>query len=286
MKIGLNTYSFRKELGSQSMTLQQVWKFAKNIGLIEGIELLDRHIPGWPNGDLKGGIKQIQEETASFGLQIYALGPHLKMYQGNSDKMAKEILEFRRWIDLAADHGIPQIRSQVGGSLNFWTRIMLNKAIGRVNQLLDQVLPYAQQRKVKIGIETHWAYSSYPPFLKAVTDHYKDTGALGIIFDWGNFYKNDARYEALTIAVQKHNHVHNHVKIFHFGDNWQETEYDSMRIVREHAQNGFQGFFSMEFEGKQPTLEGVFKSAHALKYAITNGQHKIPLNFDWNTLIQ
>ena len=60
--------------------------------------------------------------------------------------------------------------------------------------------------------------------------------------------------------------------------------YDSMKIVRRFAENNFQNYFSIEFEGKQPTLEGVYKSVHALKYAITNGQHKIDPTFDWNTL--
>ena len=63
MKIGLNTYSFRNELEKEHWTLQKVWQITQKIGVIEGIELLDRHIPGWPNGDLSAGIKQVIEEN-------------------------------------------------------------------------------------------------------------------------------------------------------------------------------------------------------------------------------
>jgi sugar phosphate isomerase/epimerase len=286
MKIGLNTYSFRAELEkTKTLTLDQVFGIAQKIGLVDGIELLDRHIPRWSSGDLKAGVAQIKELAASYKFPIYALGPHLKMYQNNSAAEAKEIQNYKKWIDLAADNGIPQIRSQVAGPFGFFAKKFLNKGVKKVQHLLDQVIPYAEKRNVKIGIETHWGYSSWPPFLKAITEIYASSPALGIIFDWGNFWNNDVRYGALELAVQPHNHVHNHVKIFHFGENYQETDYDSMKIVRDFAKNNFTNYFSIEFEGKQPTIEGVFKSVHALKYAITNGAHKIPVDYDWNSLL-
>jgi hypothetical protein len=76
------------------------------------------------------------------------------------------------------------------------------------------------------------------------------------------------------------------VKIFHFTDKFQEVKYDTMRIVQAFQKANFQGFFSIEFEGKQPSLEGVYKTVNGLKYAITNGQHKIDNNFDYQTLLQ
>lgn len=295
MKIGLNTYSFRRELDNKSLSLEQIWKIIDKIGLFEGVELLDKHIPGWPN-NLADGVKQVKEQVSSYNWKLYALGPHLKMYQ-NDKSRDKEIEEYKKWIDLAANNDIPQIRSQVGGTLNYFAKINPSGGIKKVVKLLDKVLPYAQERNVKIGIETHWAYSSEPKFLLQITEIYKEKfpNALGIIFDWGNFFKNKARYEALEIASRLYNHCHNHVKMFSFGENFQQVydnstksernNYDSMKIVRKFAENNFKNYFSIEFEGKQPTLEGVYKSAHALKYAITNGNHKIDTSFDWNSLL-
>jgi sugar phosphate isomerase/epimerase len=284
MKIGVNTYSFRKELSSNTLTLDQVWNILGKLGLVEGIELLDRHIPGIEYGNLNAGVKSVVEKTATYNWPVYALGPHLKMFQTNKN-IPKEVAEYRKWIDLAADNGIPQIRSQVAGPFGFFAKKLLNKGVAQVKKLLDQVIPYAEQRNVKIGIETHWGYSSWPPFLKAITDIYAESPALGITFDWGNFWNNEVRYDALDIAVQPHNHCHNHVKIFNFGENFQEINYDSMRIVSSFAKNKFKNYFSIEFEGKQPTLEGVYKSVHALKYAISNGKHKIDPNFDYKSLM-
>ena len=74
------------------------------------------------------------------------------------------------------------------------------------------------------------------------------------------------------------------MKIFHFGDNFQETEYDTIKIVDAYRKAGFQDYFSIEFEGSQNSIKGVYQSVHALKYAITGGNHDIDYAFDWKSL--
>ncbi|MCP4763738.1 MAG: sugar phosphate isomerase/epimerase [archaeon] len=284
MKIGLNTYSFRKEIGKGKYTLEQVWEITNKIGYIEGIELLDRHIPGWPDGDLDKGIKQVIEQIKPYNWNIYALGPHVKLYRKNQKLLDAEIIDAKRWIDLAAGNKISSIRVQVGGPFGIIFKKKPQKHIQIVKNLMDQVIPYAEEKKVRISIETHHGLSSWPPFIKEITENYKDSKALGIIFDWGNFLNNEDRYGALEISANPQNHAHNHVKIFHFGENFQEIKYDSLKIVNAFKEANFQDYFSIEFEGFQDTLEGIYKSVHALKYAISEGEHKIDYDFDWKTL--
>ena len=281
MKIGLNTYSFRKEFLKNKYSLENIWTIAEKIGYIEGIELFDGHIPGWPDGDLDKGIKQVIEQIESHGWKLFGLGPHFKLYQ-RPRYVEKEAIEIKRWIDLASDNGVSDIRAQVGGPFNFEKN--LPKHVQRVIDLLDKVLPYAEERDAKIVIETHHQLSSYPPFLEDITEHYKNSSALGINYDWGNFSNNEDRYETLKIATRPYNHAHNHVKIFHFGENFQETEYDTLRIVDTYRKNGFKDYFSIEFEGTHDTIEGVYKSVNALKYAISEGKHEIDHDFNWKSL--
>ena len=281
MKIGLNTYSFRKEILKNKYSLENIWNITNKIGYIEGIELFDGHIPGWPNGDLDKGIKLVIERIESYGWKLFGLGPHFKLYQ-RLKWIDKETIEIKKWIDLASDNGILDIRAQVAGPFNFEKN--LPKHVQRVIDLLDKVIPYAEERSVKIVIETHHQLSSYPPFLEEVTEHYKNSPALGINFDWGNFANNEDRYETLKIATRPYNHAHNHVKIFHFGENFQEVEYDTMKIVDAYRKAGFKDYFSIEFEAPQNSIKGVYKSVHALRYAITNGKHEIDYDFDWQSL--
>lgn len=283
MRIGLNTYSFRNELEKGEYDLQEVWDIADKIGFIEGVELLDRHIPGWPNGDLNKGIRNVIEQLESFKYPIYALGPHFKIYQRTQKAIDKEVEEIKKWVDLASDNGIPGLRAQVGGPLRFEKKF--DKHLNRVKYLLDLALPHAEERNVKIGIETHHRLSSYPLFLDKITKFYENSPALGIIYDWNNFSSNTERYEALEIATRPYNHAHNHVKLFRFADNYQEKKYDSLKIVEAFKDAGFKDYFSIEYEGKKHSVEGVYKSVHALKYAISGGKHQIDLDFDWKSLI-
>ncbi len=281
MKIGLNTYSFRKELLKNKYSLQDIWTIAEKIGYNEGIELFDGHIPGWPDGNLDKGIKQVIEQIDSYRWKLFGLGPHFKLYQ-RPKGVEKETIEIKKWIDLASDNGVPDVRAQLGGPFNFEKNLL--KHVQRVVDLLDKVIPYAEERSVKIVIETHHQLSSYPPFLEEITEHYKNSPALGINYDWGNFPNNEDRYKTLKIAIRPYNHAHNHVKIFNFGENFQETEYDTIRIVDAFEKKGFKDFFSIEFEGTQDSIEGVYKSVHALRYAITGGKHEIDYEFDWKSL--
>ena len=289
MKIGLNTYSFRKELEkTKEYTLDDVWRVAENIGDIDGIELLDRHIPGWADGDIAAGIRQVNEAVEKHGWKLYALGPHLKMHKFLAGVRKKEIAQYKRWIDLAADNGIPQIRSQVGGPFGFIAKRFPHRGVKTCSKLLDKVLPYAEERGVQIGMETHWSYSSYPPFLDLITKKYQKNPALGIIFDWGNFWTNEARYQALEIAARPYNHCHNHVKIFKFdqtndmGD--ERHVYNVKKIVDTFAKNGFKNYFSIEYEGRERALKGVYRSVQLLKHSISGGSSPLNLETDWASL--
>jgi sugar phosphate isomerase/epimerase len=293
MKIALNTYSFRRELESNVFNLDKLWTIAEKLKHIEGIELLDRHIPGWPNGDIKKGIKQVIDQLESYNFDLIGLGPHLHMYKGNKRAINKEVASYKNWIDWAAENGVPMMRSQVGGVLKILGISMMKKGIKNVKSLLDQVLPYAEERDVQIGIETHWQFSSDPHFLQEITQFYKDCPALGIIFDWGNFHTTGDRFQALKIATEPQNHCYNHVKFYNFDENFQdhyseEDErkcYDTMKIVKGFKDNSFENYFSIEYEGEQPTIEGVYKSVYGLKYAISEGKEKIDPNYDWNSLL-
>ena len=58
-----------------------------------------------------------------------------------------------------------------------------------------------------------------------------------------------------------------------------------MKIVNTFRESNLKNYFSIEFEGLQPAVEGVYKSACALKYAISNRNYRIPPDFDWKTLL-
>ena len=80
------------------------------------------------------------------------MGPHVHMYRETKKRRDAEVIEYKKWIDLAADNGIPMLRSQVGGMLKLGPINLHNHGIKAVKYLLDKVLPYAEERNVQLGL--------------------------------------------------------------------------------------------------------------------------------------
>ena len=114
MKIGVNTYAFRKELSKNELTLTQIFRILAKFKDIYGIELLDRHILDRYGSDLNSRIGGIKKEAESYGLSIYALGPHLHCWNNSVSQVEKEVKEFKTWIDAAHANGIPALFVALG----------------------------------------------------------------------------------------------------------------------------------------------------------------------------
>lgn len=286
MKIGVNTYAFRKELSKNELTLSKVFEILAKFKDVSGIELLDRHILESYGSDLNSRIGKIKEEAQSYGLGIYALGPHLHCWNNSMAQAEKEIKEFKIWIDAAHANGIPAIRMQGGHPPLFWDNFLLKKALGVYGRILNQVIPYAEANSVKLGLETHWAHTSNPAFLKLFAEEYKKSPSIGIIFDWGNFKNNKTRFKALEVASMPEMHVHNHVKMFNFDPQTGLcTDWDAYAIVDAFRKNNFKGAFSIEYEGKADGITGVFRSIEVLRYCLSEKKHKIDLETDPHSLL-
>ena len=285
MKIGVNTYSFRKELASGALNLSQVLETISKISEIGGIELLDKHIPSEAGSTLSQQIAKVKKEAESKNLKIYAMGPHLKLWQNNKKAREVEIQNFKKWIDAASENGIPALRMQGGRPMFFWDKNRTEHAISVYNHILKEVVPYAENKKVKLGLETHWAHTSQPIFLKRFSEEFGGSPSIGIIFDWGNFFNNEDRFQALETAALPKMHIHNHVKMFNFdGTTGLCTDWDAYMIVDTFRKNKFSNYFSIEYEGKEDGVTGVFKSVEVLKYCISLKQHNIDLNTDPHSL--
>ena len=281
MKIGVNTYAFRKELSKNELTLTQIFTILAKFKDVFGIELLDRHILESYGSDLSSRIGKIKQEAESYGLSIYALGPHLHCWNNSMSQVEKEVKDFKTWIDAAHANGIPALRMQGGRPALFWDNFLLKKALDVYGRILNQVIPYAEANSVKLGLETHWAHTSNPEFLKLFAEKYGKSPSIAIIFDWGNFKSDKTRFKALEVASQPNMHVHNHVKMFNFDPKTGLcTDWDAYAIVDAFRKNNFKGTFSIEYEGKEDGITGVFRSLEVLRYCLSEKKHQIDLTTD------
>ena len=281
MKIGLNTYSFRNELKSGALSLSQVLEICSKMGTIEGIELFDGHLRASDGPDLRSQVQVAKEEIEGLGLELFALGPHIRFRRKGKRRAKKEPSEFKRWIDAAADNDIPNLRVQGGGPIGLFGMGPPEQGIQEYEKILPHVLPYAEERGIKLGLETHGKYSSEPDFLRLYADKWGDSPHIAIIFDWGNFASNDELYRALDVAKEPKLHAHNHVKMYEFDpETGMETGYGAYKIVETFRKEGFSDYFSIEYAGSEDAVVGVFKSAEVLKYCISEKKNPIDLETD------
>jgi len=266
-KIGLATYSFRNELKKGTLSLTEIFRVLKHLEMY-GLGLHHSH---FEDKDLP----KIVEEAKSYDLTIYALGPNGDLIS-SPDKQEKIIENYKRYIDLAGDNGIPFVRAFMMGHV-----YRLNKLIGSKKQFqmaVDTITPlvkHAEERNVSLSIESHWKFSSDIPFMKQILEHFPSK-ALGWLYDFGNYYTEEDRWAALDLIKDKRlNYVH--AKMYSYNSIGFEKKLDYMKLVKELKKADFAGIYSIEFEGKLADMEGVAKSYELLKHCMyRDGYHLNP----------
>ena len=268
MHIGITTYSFRNELRKGTLSLKEIMRIAEHLE-IYGLELHHNHFTGKE-------LPLIVEDAKSHDLIIYALGPHGDLITP-LDKREKIIKNYQHYINLAGDNGIPFVRAFMMGH-----KYKLSKLMGSNKQFqmaVDTIMPLvklAEEREVSLSIESHWKFSSDIPFMKQILEHFP-TKALGWLFDFGNYYSEKDRWDALDVIKEKRlNYIH--AKMYKYNSIGFETKLDYMKLVKELKKVDYMGIYSIEFEGKLPDMEGVAKSYELLRHCMYGDAHHLKPN--------
>ncbi|MBN2157028.1 MAG: sugar phosphate isomerase/epimerase [Candidatus Lokiarchaeota archaeon] len=267
-RIGVETYSFRHELRKGTLSLYEIFRIAKYLEL-HGLGLHYDHFTAEE-------LPRIVEEAKGFDLSIYALGPKGDLISP-PDKRDKIINNYKHYIDLAGDNGIPFVRAFMMGHI-----YRLNKLIGQKKQFqfavdtISPIVEYAEQRNVSLSIESHWKFSSDIEFMNTILEHFS-TKALGWLYDFGNYYSEEDRWAALELIKERRlNYVH--AKMYAFNRIGFETKLDYMKLIRELKKADYMGIYSIEFEGKLSDMDGVAKSYELLMHCIYGDAHHINPN--------
>ena len=113
-----------------------------------------------------------------------------------------------------------------------------------------------------LALENHWGLTTYPDDLLTI---YKSVQSawLGINLDTGNFvgdpYPQFARLAPYAKIVQ--------AKTYYGGGEWYTLDLDYPRLAKILRDAGFQGYVSLEMEGKEDPATAVPKSLKVLRDA-------------------
>jgi sugar phosphate isomerase/epimerase len=243
---------------------------AAKMGL-DGIDVLHRQMESEDNAYLQN----IKKHAFLNGIALTCLSIHQGFVTPDKAELKKHVDHTNHCIELAYKMGIPCLRLNTGrwNTIKSFDELMANRGIEPILpgyteddgykwcvDGIQQCLKKAEECGVLLALENHWGLGSTPEGMLRLHDTVNSPW-LGLLMDTGNFLENP--YEKLEKIVSKTSFVQ--AKTYYGGGEWYSLDLDYKRIIAMLKKANYQGYISIEFEGKEPGTVGVQKSVDLLR---------------------
>jgi len=272
-RIGISTYSFWQfDQHKELRPIETCIDLAHEMGF-DGVEILWRQMEREDNGYLQN----LKRRAFLHGLDLMGFSTHQTFLNPDKDKRQKNIDLTIHLLELAYAMGIPTMRVQSG---NWNTRkdfddLMAHRGIEEplagytdedgfkwVIESYEKILPTAEKCGVTMGFENHWGLGRTPEGLLRIVDALNSPW-LKITLDTGNFLEDP--YDKLARCAPKAALVQ--AKTYYGGGLWYTLDLDYPRIGKILKDASYNGYISLEFEGKDDPHGAVPKSLGLLRKA-------------------
>ena len=272
IKLSISSYSYW-HFKEKKFPIEAVIDEAAKLG-VEGIDILHRQM----ESEEKNYINKLKRHAFVNGIAFTCLSIHQSFVSPDKEVLRKEIDHTIKCIALAADMGIPCLRLNSGrwGTIKSFDELMKNRGIEPILpgyteddgfkwciDSIQQCLPAAEKYGILMALENHWGLCSTPEgqlrIKKAI-----DSPWLGILMDTGNFLENP--YTKLEMIAPYTSFVQ--AKTYYGGGEWYTLELDYKRIISILQKVNYQGYVSLEYEGKEDAATAVPKSIEMLRQAM------------------
>jgi L-ribulose-5-phosphate 3-epimerase len=272
--IGVSTYSYMK-LGRKSVDeVVKCVDIAAEQGF-DGVEVLLQQISDYPSDAL---LTRFKQRALMNGICIMGLSTHQSFMYPDKEKRKQNVDLTIHQLEVAAKLGSGTMRVNTGrwnttpGGFN---KLMENKGIEPplegyteedgfkwVIDCLGDCAKAAEKVGVTMGLENHWGLGRTPEGVMRIVEAVKSPW-LKVTMDTGNFledpYEKLEKIAPATCLVQ--------TKTYYGGGTWYTLDLDYDRIAKLLAKHKYQGWLSLEFEGKEPPAMAVPKSLELLRKA-------------------
>ena len=144
------------------------------------------------------------------------------------------------------------------------TQENLAKAFGWVIEALERCLPRAEECGVVLGLENHWGLGRTAEGVMRIVETI-DSPWLKVTLDTGNFlddmYRQMERIAPQACLVQ--------AKTYQGGGKWYTLDIDYSKVAEILRKNRYQGWVSLEFEGRDDPARAVPESLAMLRKAFS-----------------
>jgi len=241
---------------------QMSWlKECAAIGL-DGVELLNRHFPSTDADYLAKVKKACQDQYLT--IAMVSAGGHLSV--SDDAKRAEEVADIERWTDVAHFLGAPCVRFFCGSSkeLDAGGKPLYDKVV----QAIRQIVAKGQKYGITMALENHGGTRA-DQLLSLMKD--VDSPYLRFTLDTGNFPPTSQvgpdTYSSIQQCAPSAAIVH--AKFFNVNADGTDAEFDWHKIHSILQGAGFNGFMSIEYEGKDAdepaTVKRVAKFLRTLR---------------------
>src|SRR5882762_3702361 len=273
IKLSISSYSywhFKKD----KFQIEKVIDEAARLG-VEGIDILHRQMESEDNAYLQ----KLKRLAFLNGIALTCLSIHQSFITPDKDQLKKEIDHTLRCIELAAKMGIPCLRLNSGrwNTIKSFDELMKNRGVEPIlpgyteddgfNWCIESIqkcLPKAAEYGVLLALENHWGLCSTPEGMLRIKKA-SDSPWLGLLMDTGNFLEDP--YTKLEMIAPYTSFVQ--AKTYYGGGEWYSLELNYDRIITILRKVNYQGYISLEFEGKEDAATGVPKSIEMLRKVLS-----------------
>jgi L-ribulose-5-phosphate 3-epimerase len=271
IRLAVSTYSYW-HFRPPKYPVDKVIEDAARLGF-DGVEILHRQM----DDESPAYVNRLKQLAFRHALALPMLSIHQDFISPDPKERQEAVDHTNRCVRLAARLGIPAIRLNSGR----WNTIKsfddLMKVMGNEPPIpgytdedafrwciegIRACLPEAESHGVLLALENHWGLTTKVENLLRI---YKAVNSpwLGINLDTGNFPGDP--YEGIEQLAPHASIVQ--AKTYYGGGEWYTLDLDYRRIAGILRKANFQGWVSLEMEGKEPPDTAVPKSLAVLRDA-------------------
>jgi L-ribulose-5-phosphate 3-epimerase len=273
IKLSVSSYSYW-HFKEKKYPIEKVIEEAAEVG-VEGIDILHMQMEGEDNAY----IQKLKKQAFVNGIAFTCLSIHQGFVSPDKDFIDKQVAHTKSCIELAAKMGIPCMRLNSGrwNTIKSFDDLMKNRGVEPILsgyteddgfkwciEAIQQCLPIAEQNGVLLALENHWGLCSTPEGMLRIKKAI-DSPWLSLLMDTGNFLENP--YSKLEMIAPQTSFVQ--AKTYYGGGEWYSLDLDYKRIFSILNKVNYQGYVSLEFEGKEDAATAVPKSIEMLRKTMT-----------------
>ncbi len=242
MPLGISSWSLHRNLGAGRLSILDFPYRAKALGF-EDIEVLTAH--------LDGNAMILKERCKDAGIAWNCVSVENNFALLDEWSRNEQVRIVKSAVDLACAVGAKIVRA-------FFGSVVGEPPVGLkylTLECLKEVARYAKEKGIIIAMQNHGNYCNTADEILEMIEAVRSEN-LRVCPDTGSF-RGNVYSELQKLAPLA---VHMHAKTYAFNEKGDETTLNYRRIFRIFKDAGFEGTYSLEYEGEADEWEGIEKS--------------------------